>query len=94
MLQLSITPIVTEKSTLDAVNGKYHFYVPHNATKIDVEKHMEAIYSQKVESVRMINTHEKTRSTNKGKAMVKRKAKKKAIVTFLTKEPIDINKTK
>jgi large subunit ribosomal protein L23 len=94
MLELAITPIVTEKSTLDAKHGKYHFFVPFNATKVDVAREVKSLYGKDVESVNIIMTREKARATGKGKVMVKRKEKKKAIVTFANKETIDINKTK
>lgn len=93
MLELAITPIVTEKSTLDAQNGKYHFYVPFSATKVDVAREIKAIYGKAVDSVNIVSTRAKSRTAGKT-ARVKRKAKKKAIVTFANKESIDINKTK
>jgi large subunit ribosomal protein L23 len=92
MLELAITPIVTEKSTLDAQNGKYHFYVPYNATKVDVAREISSIYGKEVKSVNIIRTREKTRTAGRRNPMVKRKAKKKAIVTFKSKEPITLNK--
>jgi large subunit ribosomal protein L23 len=94
MLELLITPIVTEKSTLDAQNGKYHFYVPFNATKVDVAREVGFIYGKKVASVNMVSTREKTRTAGRKSPMVKRKAKKKAIVTFANKELIDLSKSK
>lgn len=93
MLELRITPIVTEKSTLAAQDGKYHFYIPFSATKVDVAREVKQIYGKEVASVNIISTRAKTRATGRGKVMTKRKAKKKAIVTFANKETIDINKT-
>lgn len=92
MLELVITPIVTEKSTLDAQHGKYHFYVPYNATKVDIAREIGFIYGKKVTSVNIVSTREKTRSAGRRNPMVKRKAKKKAIVTFENKELIDLSK--
>ncbi len=91
MLELAITPIVTEKSSKDAEHGKYHFYVPLDATKVDVTREIEKIYGKKVAKVNMVSTREKVRTAGK-RIMVKRKEKRKAIVTFATKELIDINK--
>lgn len=93
MLELAITPVVTEKSTVSAEHGKYVFYVPLNATKVDVAREIEKIYGKKVEKVNMISTRAKVRVAGK-RVMTKRKPKRKAIVTFANKETIDINKTK
>ncbi len=93
MLELAITPIVTEKSSIAAVQSKYLFYVPVDATKVDVTREIEKIYGKKVAKVNMITTRAKVRVAGKRK-MVKRKEKRKAIVTFANKETIDINKTK
>lgn len=92
MLELVITPIVTEKSTLDAQLGKYHFYVPFNATKVDIAREIGHIYGKEVKSVNIISTREKYRAAGRKNPMVKRKAKKKAIVTFANKELIDLSK--
>ena len=91
MLELAITPIVTEKSTLDAQNGKYHFYVPLSATKVDVAREVSKLYGKEVESVNMINTREKFKNAGR-RVMVKRKGKRKAIVTFVNKEAVKTNK--
>jgi large subunit ribosomal protein L23 len=93
MLELAITPVVTEKSTMAAAQSKYVFYVPLDATKVDVTREIEKIYGKKVEKVNMISTRAKVRVAGK-RQMTKRKEKRKAIVTFANKETIDINKTK
>jgi large subunit ribosomal protein L23 len=93
-MQLNITPIVTEKSTLAAAEGKYHFNVSSNATKVQIKQTLEKMYGKKVAKVNAISVPKKTRLIGKAKPFVKRKATKKVIVTFLNKESVDINKTK
>ncbi len=90
---LSFDYIVTEKSNQQSHIGAYHFKVPMNATKIAIKQAMQKLYGKKVASVNLIKVPAKTRNLGK-KVMTKRKPYKKAIVTFVGNEKIEINNTK
>lgn len=94
MFTFNIVPVVTEKSTLDSQNGKYHFVVPSSANKIEVKKQLEKMYGEKVDSVNIIKVKPKTRIVGRGKEITKRKPRKKVIVTFEKGKTIDINAIK
>ncbi len=94
MYEITFTPVVTEKSTLDSAEGKYHFFVPGSANKIEVKKQLEVMYGKKVDKVHVINTKGKTRLVGRGRLMTKRRPMKKIIVTFKGGETIDLNKIK
>lgn len=90
---LSFDYIVTEKSNQQAHNGQYHFRIPMSANKIQVKQDLEKLYGKKVDTVRIIKVTPKTRNLGR-RIMTKRKPYKKAIVTFVGKEKIEINNTK
>lgn len=90
---LSFDYIVTEKSNQQSNEGHYHFRIPSSANKIQVKQDLEKLYGKKVETVRIVKVNPKTRNLGK-RTMTKRKAYKKAIVTFVGKEKIEINNTK
>ena len=50
-----IKPIITEKSSFDAAEGKYTFQVAKTATKTDVRKAVEQLFDVKVVSVNTVN---------------------------------------
>lgn len=92
MYQLIITPLITEKSTFESQEGKYHFYVPKNANKIEIKKQLEKMYGKKVQKVTISNSNAKLRLVGRSRTITKRPARKKAIVTFINKEHVDLNK--
>lgn len=93
-MYLKIIPIITEKSTLAATHGQYHFNVNADATKVQIKQEVEKMYGKKVATVNAMTIRKKVRQIGKAKSLTKRQAGKKVIVTFLNKESIDINKTK
>ncbi len=93
-MYLKITPIITEKSTLAASHGKYHFNVNAEATKVQIKQELEKMYGKKVSAVNAMVIRKKVRQIGKARSLTKRQAGKKVIVTFANKESIDINKTK
>lgn len=93
-MHLRISPIITEKSTLAAALGKYHFNVNADTTKVQIKQEVEKMYGKKVASVKSMTVRKKVRQIGKAKTLTKRQAGKKVIVTFVNKESIDINKTK
>jgi len=80
-------PVITEKSTILAEQGKYVFAVDQDATKTGVTKAIENIFSVKVTKVNMINVKGKTKRF-KGKMGV-RSDLKKAVVTLAKDNTID-----
>ena len=90
---LSFVYIVTEKSNDQANEGQYHFRVPSNSNKVQIKQDLEKLYGKKVATVRVVQVKSKTRNLGR-KTMTKRKPYKKAIVTFVGKQKIEINNTK
>ena len=56
-----IAPVITEKSMLGAEAKKYTFKVAKDATKIDIARAIEEIYSVEVIKVNTINVRGKSR---------------------------------
>jgi large subunit ribosomal protein L23 len=90
-----VRPLLTEKSSNLNTLKKYTIVVHADATKIDIKRAMEQMYSTKIAQVAVLKTPEKKRVVGKGRAMTKRSAVKKAIITLKKGEkPIDFIKTK
>ncbi|MCB9809648.1 50S ribosomal protein L23 [Candidatus Peribacteria bacterium] len=83
-----IRPVETEKTLAD--KGTATFVVAEKATKQDITAAVETYYKREVKAVRTLRNAEKYRMTRYGKAP-RRKTVKKAIITFVTAEPLDIN---
>ncbi len=81
-------PLVTEKGTAIASLGKYLFLVDKKANKKEVKKAIEEIYKVKVSGVNIINTRPKPRRL--GRTMGIRPGYKKAIVTLIKGQKLDI----
>jgi len=88
---MKIKAVQTEKSMVDAKNGKYTFYVPVEFTKDKIKDFISKAFDVKVKSVR---TQAKRASitTTLTRSKVKIKARKKAIV-MISKGTIDIFET-
>ncbi len=81
--------IITEKGTLlRELHHQYHFEVDPRATKIDIHRAIEKIFSVKVESVRTQQIRGKIR--RQGRWAGKRSDWKKAIVTLKPDQKIDL----
>lgn len=81
--------LITEKGTaLREQRNQYHFEVQRDATKIDVKRAVEKIFSVKVASVRTQQIHGKVR--RQGRFMGRRSDWKKAIVTLKPDQKIDL----
>lgn len=74
--------------------GVYTFLVRKEVTKVAVKQAFEAIYGEKVTTVRMVGVKKKTRLIGKGKEMEKRAAGKKAVITLKDHKKIDIYQPK
>lgn len=53
--QIILRPHTTERSYMDAAEGRYTFVVARNATKIDIRNAVEKLFSVKVVSVNTMN---------------------------------------
>lgn len=85
-----LAPHVTEKSAYGSeTNRKYIFKVLRTATKIDVKKAVEKLFTVKVVSVSICNV--KGKATRFGRVLGRRKHWKKAYVTLSKGEEIDMS---
>lgn len=95
LFNVIIRPVVTEKGLKDNASGKHTFYVRDESTKIDIKNAIEELYGLKVQDVNLMQAPKKVRMLGRGRYITKRKAYKKAIVTFLNnKKPFDPLKVK
>ena len=83
-----IRPIVSEKSTDLLQDNKYTFLIPIKANKVQVRQAVEQIFKVKVQSVNTIRMIGKT--NRMGKSVGKRSDYKKAIVTLVQGNQIEI----
>ncbi|HEY2774927.1 MAG TPA: 50S ribosomal protein L23 [Candidatus Binatia bacterium] len=79
-LKLLQTPLITEKGTLVAEHGQVVFKVPTHATKFEIRRAVEKLFSVKVTAVRTANFLGKKKRA--GKILGKRPAWKKAYITL------------
>lgn len=84
-----IRPVVTERSTeLADERGAYTFIVNRDANKIEIRRAVESLFDVKVDTVRTANYRGKWRRV--GSAYGKKAAYKKAVVTLVEGEQIDV----
>lgn len=82
-------PVVSEKATVLAEQGKYVFKVASAATKSQIKTAIEKIFNVKVEAVNIINGMGKTKRFRG--VMGKQNDYKKAIVSLVAGNQIDIS---
>ncbi len=78
--EIIIKPVITEKSMGGAAFKKYTFKVAKDATKIDIARAIEEIYSVKVTAVNTVNVRGKSRRYGRYEGYTS--SWKKAIVTL------------
>ncbi len=84
-----IAPVVTEKSTLASEHSQIVFDVAINASKPEIKAAIEDLFSVKVKAV---NVHVRKGKTKKFRGVAgRRKDVKKAIVTLVDGQTIDIS---
>jgi large subunit ribosomal protein L23 len=83
-----VKPVVSEKSYSLMDLGKYTFEVDPRSNKTEIKIAVEKVFGVKVASVNTLNRQGKTRRTRYG--MGKRKDVKRAIVTLVAGESIDV----
>ena len=82
-------PIVTEKSSLLSENNQVIFEVKVTATKLEIKKAIESLYSVKVKAVNTLRVKGKVK---RFRGIVGKRAEiKKAIVSLADGQSIDIN---
>jgi large subunit ribosomal protein L23 len=85
-------PIITEKSNFQSGKlNQYVFEVHKKATKTQVKDAVETLFDVKVENVNIINVPAKrSRRARSRRVLIRRPSFKKAIVTLLPGETIDV----
>lgn len=81
-------PLITEKTTHLAEQGKYTFEVMAGANKIEVKNAVEKIFKVNVESVNIVSVRKKDRKVGKYSGF--RPAVRKAIVTLQEGQTLDV----
>lgn len=77
-----LKPIITERSSMEAMDGRYAFVVAKGATKPEIRQAVEQLFEVKVLAVNTMNCSGKTKRV--GVHVGKRADWKKAIVTIDT----------
>ena len=81
--------LITEKgTTLRELRNQYHFAVARDANKIEIKRAVEAIFSVKVDHVRTMQMRGKVK--RQGRYVGRRSDWKKAVVTLLPDQKIDL----
>ena len=86
-------PIITEKVNAQMEsNGRYTFEVGHAANKLEIKKAIEEFYGVKVADVNtvVVPAKNKTRFTKAGFLSGRKPSYKKAVVTLVKGETIDL----
>ncbi len=84
-------PIITEKTSMQEINGTYVLEVSSDATKIDIKKAMLVIYWVEIADVRVLNTREKFKQGKKGIVLRKRTSRKAYITLKDVNSKIDFS---
>ncbi len=83
-----LAPVITEKATNITGDNQYTFRVPLDATKPEIKKAVEGLFSVKVMAVNTIVTKGKTK---RFRGMIGRRSDtKKAMVTLAAGQRIDV----
>ena len=91
-MNILIKPIVTEKMTAQSERfNRYGFVVDKRASKVQIKKAVESLYSVSVDTVNTMiyGGKRKSRYTKSGVITGKTNAYKKAIVTLVDGDSID-----
>ena len=83
-------PIITEKSTALALQGKYVFEVHERATKPEIKRAVELAFEVTVESVNTLRVRGRRPRGAFGRRAGNLPFKKKAIVTLVTGDSIEL----
>jgi large subunit ribosomal protein L23 len=84
-------PLVTEKVTLQKGEAnRYCFSVNPDATKVDIRRAVEILFKVKVTDVRTVTLHGKPRFNARARRTIPAQKWKKAIVTLIKGNKIDL----
>lgn len=88
LLQVILSPVVSEKSTQGAESGTHVFKVRRDATKEEIRWAVETIFEVKVQAVRTLNQQGKSKRF--GGRMGRRNHWKKAYVSLAEGQRIEL----
>jgi len=89
LLRIILAPHMSEKAAIGTEKrGEYVFQVSQDANKIEVKQAIEYLFNTKVDKVRVVNVKSKPRRF--GSIIGKKKGWKKAYVTLLEGQHIDM----
>ncbi|MDD4994993.1 MAG: 50S ribosomal protein L23 [Patescibacteria group bacterium] len=83
-----VEPMVSEKASILAAQGKYVFKVNREANKIEIKKAVERVFNVKVQDVNVINMRGK--KVRFGRVSGTTKCWRKAVVTLVPGEKIEL----
>ncbi|HEY8490396.1 MAG TPA: 50S ribosomal protein L23 [Dehalococcoidia bacterium] len=86
--QVLLRPLITEKSTMLAQEGKYAFQVDPRANKIQIREAVERAFNVRVKKVNVMNIRGKWRRV--GRSRGKEPDWKKAVVTLAEGDRIEL----
>lgn len=78
--EIILAPVITEESMMGTADKKYTFKVAKDATKVDIKKAVEKLFSVKVKKVNTLNVRGQLRRYGRFEGY--RASWKKAIVTL------------
>tara|TARA_Y100001970_G_scaffold58528_1_gene74317 strand:- start:13989 stop:14270 length:282 start_codon:yes stop_codon:yes gene_type:complete len=87
MIQLLLTPYITEKSSAEMMQNKFTFLSIENYEKIQVKNYLTAKYDISIKSIRVLKKLSK--KVRRGKYPGKTKAFKKIIITLANDKNIE-----
>ena len=88
VFKVLVGPHISEKATVLADSkGQFVFKVATDATKLEIKKAVESLFSVKVDEVRTVNVQGKTKRTARG--LGKRNDWKKAYVSLQAGQDLD-----
>jgi len=88
--QVLVRPVVSEKSYALMEDGTYVFVVAPDATKIDVRNAVEQAFGVRVKNVNTLNRKGKRRRNRKTNTVGTRPSTKRAVVTLVGGDKIDL----
>ena len=86
--QIIVRPLITEKNTTHMELGKYSFEVVRDASKPEIKKAIEEIFSVEVTAVHTMNVRGKMRRSGRESGYLKNW--KKAVVTLAAGNRIEL----
>ena len=88
LMQVLLSPVVSEKSSMAADKGRQHvFKVLRDSNKTEIKKAVESLFNVKVEAVRLLNV--KGKAKRFGSRLGQRQSWKKAYVQLAAGSDID-----